>query len=84
MWHNAEREPEFSEHLELDLRTVVPSSPPKRPQDRILLSESRRLPGFHNYVEEQHPAEHTSLDEAVEESFPASDPAAPRSPTTAR
>jgi aconitate hydratase len=79
MWHNPEREPEFSEHLELDLSTVVPSiAGPKRPQDRILLSESKVAfrKDIHNYVEEQHPAEHTSLDEAVEESFPASDPAA--------
>ena len=30
---------------------------------------------IHNYVEENHPTEHTQLDEAVEESFPASDPA---------
>ena len=30
---------------------------------------------IHNYVEENLPAEHTKLDEAVEESFPASDPA---------
>ena len=35
-------EPRFSEYLELDLSTVVPSiSGPKRPQDRILLSEAK-------------------------------------------
>ncbi|NNG95857.1 aconitate hydratase AcnA [Gordonia araii NBRC 100433] len=79
MWHDPEREPEFSEYLELDLGTVVPSiAGPKRPQDRILLSESKVAfrKDIHNYVEEHHPVEHTKLDEAVEESFPASDPAA--------
>ena len=36
-------EPEYSEHLELDLGTVVPSiAGPKRPQDRIVLSEAKR------------------------------------------
>lgn len=79
MWHDADREPAFSEYLELDLSTVVPSiAGPKRPQDRILLSESKTAfrKDIHNYVEENHPAAHTQLDEAVEESFPASDPAA--------
>ncbi|WP_226436944.1 aconitate hydratase AcnA [Rhodococcus yananensis] len=78
MWHDADREPAFSEYLELDLSTVVPSiAGPKRPQDRILLSESKIAfrKDIHNYVEEQLPVAHTKLDEAVEESFPASDPA---------
>ena len=78
MWHDAAHEPAYSEYLELDLSTVVPSiAGPKRPQDRILLSESKIAfrKDIHNYVEEQLPAEHSKLDEAVEESFPASDPA---------
>ncbi|MEV0033299.1 aconitate hydratase AcnA [Nocardia sp. NPDC050793] len=78
MWHDAEREPAYSEYLELDLSTVVPSiAGPKRPQDRILLSESKIAfrKDIHNYVEEQLPVAHTKLDEAVEESFPASDAA---------
>ncbi|GAA4482628.1 aconitate hydratase AcnA [Microbacterium panaciterrae] len=42
LWHDAANEPHFSEYLELDLSTVVPSiAGPKRPQDRILLSESK-------------------------------------------
>ncbi|WP_047692031.1 aconitate hydratase AcnA [Kocuria sp. ZOR0020] len=42
MWHDPSREIEFSEYLELDLSTVVPSiSGPKRPQDRIELSKSK-------------------------------------------
>ena len=40
LWHDPEHEPVFSEYLELDLSEVVPSiAGPKRPQDRIVLSE---------------------------------------------
>ncbi|WP_026256125.1 aconitate hydratase AcnA [Mycobacterium sp. 155] len=77
MWHNPEHEPAFSEYLELDLGDVVPSiAGPKRPQDRIELSDAKNAfrKDIHNYVEENHPAPETKLDEAVEESFPASDP----------
>ncbi len=76
MWHNPDHEPAFSEYLELDLSTVVPSiAGPKRPQDRILLSESKIAfrKDIHNYVEENLPTPETKLDEALEESFPASD-----------
>lgn len=76
MWHDPEKEPVFSEYLELDLSTVVPSiSGPKRPQDRIELSDAKNAfrKDIHNYVEENHPAPETKLDEAVDESFPASD-----------
>lgn len=42
LWHDAAIEPVFSEYLELDLSTVVPSiAGPKRPQDRVVLSESK-------------------------------------------
>jgi aconitate hydratase len=42
MWHDPAVSPRFSEHIELDLSTVVPSiSGPKRPQDRIPLSSSK-------------------------------------------
>jgi aconitate hydratase len=42
LWHNATHEPVYSEYLELDVSTVVPSlAGPKRPQDRVLLSESK-------------------------------------------
>ncbi|WP_280239507.1 aconitate hydratase AcnA [Nocardia abscessus] len=83
LWHDADSEPAYSEYLELDLSTVVPSiAGPKRPQDRILLSESKVAfrKDIHNYTSdaESGPAAHTphsKLDEAVEESFPASDPA---------
>ncbi|WP_237201015.1 aconitate hydratase AcnA [Rothia nasimurium] len=42
LWHDPSVDVEYSEYLELDLSTVVPSiAGPKRPQDRILLSESK-------------------------------------------
>ncbi|MFE9423346.1 aconitate hydratase AcnA [Kitasatospora sp. NPDC006697] len=41
LWHDPSVEPVFSEYLELDLATVVPSiAGPKRPQDRVVLAES--------------------------------------------
>jgi aconitate hydratase len=42
LWHNPDIEPVFSEYLELDLATVVPSiAGPKRPQDRIELTAAK-------------------------------------------
>ncbi|MEZ5118887.1 MAG: aconitate hydratase AcnA [Candidatus Nanopelagicales bacterium] len=41
MWHHPDNEPDYSEYLELDLATVVPSmAGPKRPQDRIALDQA--------------------------------------------
>ncbi|WP_435875756.1 aconitate hydratase AcnA [Nonomuraea wenchangensis] len=62
-------EPAFSEYIELDLGTVVPSiAGPKRPQDRIALSDAKDAwrRDVENYVSD-------GVDEANEESFPASD-----------
>ncbi|NKQ52594.1 aconitate hydratase AcnA [Amycolatopsis sp. K13G38] len=76
LWHDPAHEPVYSEYLELDLSTVVPSiAGPKRPQDRIELSDAKSSfrKSVHDYVEEQYPAPHTKVDEKVEESFPASD-----------
>jgi aconitate hydratase len=43
LWHDPDHEPVFSEYLELDLSTVVPSiAGPKRPQDRIELSHAKQ------------------------------------------
>ncbi|HEX3547882.1 MAG TPA: aconitate hydratase AcnA [Mycobacterium sp.] len=78
MWHDPAREPKYSEYIELNLSDVVPSiAGPKRPQDRIALSDAKTAfrKDIHNYVEENLPVEYTKLDEAVEETFPASDPA---------
>ncbi|MCW4464476.1 aconitate hydratase AcnA [Glutamicibacter sp. MNS18] len=53
MWHDPNREIRFSEYLELDLSTVVPSiAGPKRPQDRIELSSAKEQfrKDIHNYV----------------------------------
>ena len=42
LWHDPAREPRYSEDLELDLSTVVPSiAGPKRPQDRVALTEAK-------------------------------------------
>ena len=53
LWHDPSREVEYSEYLELDLSTVVPSiSGPKRPQDRIELSDAKNqfAKDIHNYA----------------------------------
>lgn len=78
MWHDPKREPKYSEYIELDLSDVVPSiAGPKRPQDRIALDDAKSAfrKDIHNYVEDGAANPHTKLDEAVEETFPASDPA---------
>ena len=90
LWHDPAREPVFSETLELDLSTVVPSiAGPKRPQDRIELSSAKQafrsvLVDYAGTPDQDDPddaasTKHPSVDESVEETFPASDPAAPGS-----
>ncbi|MCC9738889.1 aconitate hydratase AcnA [Streptomyces sp. MNU89] len=71
LWLDPAAEPDFSEKLELDLSTVVPSiAGPKRPQDRIILADAKNqfAQDVRNYV-----AVNGDLDEAGKESFPASD-----------
>src|SRR3954452_13190206 len=42
LWHDPDAEPRFSERLELDLATVVPSlAGPKRPQDRVEVADAK-------------------------------------------
>ncbi|MGK5627191.1 aconitate hydratase AcnA [Streptomyces sp. URMC 123] len=68
LWLDPAAEPDFSEKLELDLSTVVPSiAGPKRPQDRIVLAEAAQqfVKDVRNYVSDD--------EEAGKESFPASD-----------
>jgi aconitate hydratase len=75
LWHDPSVEPVFSEYLELDLSTVVPSiAGPKRPQDRILLSEAKSQfeKDIENYVAPRTTDEIVDLES--DESFPASDP----------
>ncbi|MEU0129574.1 MULTISPECIES: aconitate hydratase AcnA [unclassified Streptomyces] len=82
LWLDPAAEPDFSEKLELDLSTVVPSiAGPKRPQDRIVLANAKAqfAQDVRNYVADD--------EEAGKESFPASDsPAAtngvPSNPVT--
>ncbi|WP_123918998.1 aconitate hydratase [Georgenia muralis] len=79
LWHDASREPAFSEYLELDLSTVVPSiAGPKRPQDRIALTDAKSAfaEALPHYVGAEEPFAENELDEAVEDTFPASDPIA--------
>ncbi|MGH3975726.1 MAG: aconitate hydratase, partial [Pseudonocardiaceae bacterium] len=78
LWHDPSREATYSEYLELDLSTVVPCiAGPKRPQDRIALSDAKSAfrGALVNYVSVREPAKAASstVDEAGEESFPASD-----------
>jgi aconitate hydratase len=73
MWLDASQEARYSEYLELDLSTVVPSiAGPKRPQDRIALSDAKEafrkvLPTY---------VAHHEGDPGEGASFPASDPTA--------
>ncbi len=75
LWHDSDNEPVFSEYMELDLGTVVPSiAGPKRPQDRILLSEAKTQfeKDIVNYAT---PAiSHSIVDLEGDGTFPASDP----------
>ncbi|WP_062464533.1 aconitate hydratase AcnA [Demequina soli] len=76
LWHDPSREAAYSEYLELDLSTVVPSiAGPKRPQDRIELTAAKEAFGRSILDYAQHEDLH-GLDESVEETFPASDPIA--------
>ena len=79
LWHDPDKEPVYSEYLELDLSTVVPSiAGPKRPQDRIELSDAKGSfrKSIHDYIDLNASTPHTAVDESSEESFPASDPPA--------
>jgi aconitate hydratase len=72
-------DPTFSDLLELDLGAVVPSiAGPKRPQDRVPLSRAKE--SFLTVMGEFDPEAAAQMgngrDEAIEESFPASDPPA--------
>jgi len=87
LWHDPAAEPRFSERVELDLATIVPSlAGPKRPQDRVPLDQAKSmfrtaLADYATAVPQQgngasRGTTDGGLDEASNESFPASDPAA--------
>ena len=77
LWHEDDREPVYSEYIELDLSTVVPSiAGPKRPQDRIILAQSKDafrevLP---SYVADEVAPVKGNLDKAIESTMNGSDP----------
>jgi aconitate hydratase len=79
MFHDEDsEEPTYSDTLELDLGDVEPSiAGPKRPQDRVPLSDAKQA--FIGAMEELDPdaaEELSNRDESIAESFPASDPPA--------
>src|SRR5262249_31482793 len=72
-WHDPNVEPEYSQVVELDLDDVEPSlAGPRRPQDRVPLREAKR--SFVESLETFGVDYGNARDEAVAESFPASDP----------
>ncbi len=80
LWHEPGREARYSEELELDLSTVVPSlAGPKRPQDRVALADAKASfrEALGAYVSEP------SLDNGIAGTFPASDPVASSRRTSA-
>ncbi|HTA05006.1 MAG TPA: aconitate hydratase, partial [Solirubrobacteraceae bacterium] len=79
LWHDeASEKPTFSDEIELDLASVEPSlAGPKRPQDRVPLSSSQVI--FQEALRDYVPSDGDQADaqdEAVAESYPASDPPA--------
>jgi aconitate hydratase len=76
LWHDPSAEPRFSERLELDVSTVVPSlAGPKRPQDRVAVTDAKSSfrGALANYVETDGDGIDGAQDEALDETFPASD-----------
>jgi len=73
LWHDPDLEPTYSEYLELDLSTVVPSiAGPKRPQDRVELTRAKSQ--FAQDLVDYADSDLSMVDAAVEGTFPASDP----------
>jgi aconitate hydratase len=79
MWHDEHsEEPTYSDLIELDLGEVVPCiAGPKRPQDRVSLTDAKHA--FGEALQGLLP-ESDGDDEALGETFPASDPTASQEP----
>ncbi|HEY5318308.1 MAG TPA: aconitate hydratase [Solirubrobacteraceae bacterium] len=82
LWHDeSSEEPTYSDTIELNLAEVVPSiAGPKRPQDRVSLTDAKAA--FREALGGYLPDE-SEEDEAIEDSFPASDPVASHRPNGA-
>ena len=79
LWHDPEHQPTYSQIVELDLGDVEPSlAGPRRPQDRVPLTDAKR--SFLGALESFGVDYGNEHDEAVAESFPASDPLFDSSP----
>jgi aconitate hydratase len=80
LWHDPSAPATYSETLQLDLGSVVPSiAGPKRPQDRVALSDAKASfrTALRDYVADSDDGGvHTLVDEGVADTFPASDPIA--------
>ncbi len=76
LWHDPDEEPTYSQVVELDLSTVEPSiAGPPRPQDRVPLREAKA--SFQHGLDTFGvPYANNTLDKAVADTFPASDPVA--------
>jgi aconitate hydratase len=83
LWHDEQAEaPTYTDTVELDLSTVEPSlAGPKRPQDRVSLSGAQQAfrEALRAYVPDDG-EQPDAQDEAVAESYPASDPPANGAP----
>jgi aconitate hydratase len=79
LWHDPDDPPTYSQVIELDLTTVEPSlAGPRRPQDRVPLRDAKQA--FLGALESFGVDYGNAHDEAVAETFPASDPLASAAP----
>jgi aconitate hydratase len=78
LWHDPEEHPTYSQVVELDLGDVEPSlAGPRRPQDRVPLARAKDA-----FIEalDTFGVDYTDGDEALAETFPASDPTSGQQP----
>jgi aconitate hydratase len=82
LWHDPAEEPTYSQVVELDLSTVEPSlAGPRRPQDRVPLTHAKTafLDSLGTFGVKD-PMKNGSHDQAVADTFPASDPTTEQAP----